>query len=61
MPDAMSERGRPIMEYVHSLENQVRNYRRAELRFNARCFGFGLGWGAGVVGLAWALVAWLRG
>lgn len=50
-----TERGRPILEYVHQLEGKVRAYRQEERQFNLRCFFAGFAWGAVSVGAGWAL------
>jgi hypothetical protein len=51
-----TERYRPILEYVRKLENQVRELRGRERRWNSLIFlaGFAAGTGAGWI--AWHLL-----
>ena len=50
-----TERTRPIMEYVHTLETRVRRYQNQQRRFQAKFFIWGMLAGAALVAAAWAL------
>lgn len=52
------ERGQPILQYVHELEQKVRDLRRERSGFRVASFLFGLATGGGI---AWIVVVagWL--